>query len=169
LHTRLSNDDIEKFQKEAQTIANLRHPSIVRILDFDVEDNIPFLVMDHAPNGTLRERHPKGTRLPLHIIVSYVKRVADALQYAHDQRLVHRDVKPENMLLGPNNEVLLSDFGIAVVAHSTLSQTPQMALHTIWHRSRFKVLLARLATNTPWGRWSTNGFAGCIHSMALRL
>jgi serine/threonine protein kinase len=119
LHTRLSNDDIEKFQKEAQTIANLRHPSIVRVLDFDVEGNIPFLVMDHAPHGTLRQRHPPGSRVPLPAVVSYVKQVVDALQYAHDQKMIHRDIKPENMLLGPNHEVLLSDFGIAVVGHSS--------------------------------------------------
>lgn len=131
LHTHLSNDDLEGFQKEAQTIANLRHSSIVRVFDFDVEGDIPFLVMDHAPNGTLRQRHPHGSRLPLTTIVSYVKQLVNALQYAHDQKLIHRDVKPENMLLGPNNEVLLSDFGIAVVAHSTASLKTGAYLGTV--------------------------------------
>ena len=74
--------------------------------------------MEYVPNGTLRQRHPRGTRLRLTTIVTYVKQIAAALQYAHDQRRIHRDVKPENMLLGAENHVLLSDFGIAVVAHN---------------------------------------------------
>jgi len=81
--------------------------------------------MDYAPNGTLRQRHPKGVALPLPLIVSYVKQLADALQYAHDEKLIHRDVKPDNMLLGRRNEVLLSDFGIALVAQSTRYQSAQ--------------------------------------------
>jgi len=79
LHTQLADAvDIQNFQREAQTIASLVHPHIVRILDFDVKDGIPFLVMDYAPNGSLRRQHPKGVPLPLPTIVSYVKQVADA-------------------------------------------------------------------------------------------
>ncbi len=119
LMARLAQDDIDKFRYEAQTIARLIHPNIVRVLDFGVERNAPYLAMDYAPNGTLRNRHPKGTRPPLEAIVSYVRQIAEALQYAHDQRLIHRDIKPENMLLGRNNEALLSDFGIALVTQSS--------------------------------------------------
>jgi len=125
LHTQLTSGDMEQFRTEARTIARLEHPHIVRILDFGEEDKTPFLVMSYAPNGNLRQRHPKGTKLPLETIVSYVKQAADGLQYAHDQRLIHRDIKPENMLLGRRNEVLLSDFGIAAVAHSTSSLKTQ--------------------------------------------
>src|SRR5437667_4645239 len=106
LHTRLSNDDIESFQKEAQTIAALKHPHILRVQDFGVDGTTPFLVMDYAPLGTLRQRHPRGTQVALSLVTSYVKQVADALQYAHDKHIIHRDIKPENMLLGSNNEVL---------------------------------------------------------------
>src|SRR5438552_7236551 len=104
LHTRLANADIEDFRSEAQTIARLVHPNIIRVLDFGVEGNIPYLAMDYAPNGTLRQRHPKSTLLAPQIITVYVKQLAEALQHAHEQRLIHRDVKPENMLLGRNNE-----------------------------------------------------------------
>src|SRR5438874_11941692 len=63
LHTQLASEDVEKFRNEALTIAHLVHPHIIRVLDYDVENYIPFLVMDYAPNGSLRERHPKGTCL----------------------------------------------------------------------------------------------------------
>jgi serine/threonine protein kinase len=95
------------------------------VLDFGIEDGTPFLVMDYAPNGTVRKRHPKGTMLPLSLIIAYTKQIASALQYAHNERVIHRDVKPENMLLGRHQEVLLSDFGIAVMAHSSRSQSTQ--------------------------------------------
>src|SRR5205807_1232699 len=81
--------------------------------------------LDYALNGTLRQRHPKGGALPLPLIVAYTKQVADALQYAHDEKVIHRDIKPENMLLGRRNEILLSDFGIALVAQSSRYQSAQ--------------------------------------------
>ena len=131
LHTRLSNDDIEGFRREAQVIAQLIHSHIVRVLDFGVEGNAPYLVMDFAPYGTLRNRHPKGTRVPLYYVTAYVRQVADALYYAHSQRLIHRDIKPENMLVGRNNEILLSDFGIALTSQSSSYQNTQDVAGTI--------------------------------------
>jgi predicted ATPase/serine/threonine protein kinase/DNA-binding CsgD family transcriptional regulator len=131
LHGQLAGNDLETFLTEARTIARLRHPHIVQILDFGVEHTLPFLVMDYAPNGNLRQRHPKGIPLPLATVVSYVKQVAEALEYAHEQRLIHRDIKPENMLVGRNNEVLLSDFGIATVVHNSHSQQIQDTAGTI--------------------------------------
>jgi eukaryotic-like serine/threonine-protein kinase len=119
LHTQLASDEAESFRAEARTIARLVHPHIVRVLDYGLDGTTPFLVMDYAPNGTLRKRHPRGIPLPLSTIVGYVIQLADALQYAHEQKVIHRDVKPENMLLGRRNEVLLSDFGIALVAQSS--------------------------------------------------
>ena len=127
LHTRLPDEDAQQFVREAQTLARLSHPHIVRILDFAIQDGTPFLVMEYAPGGTLRALHPKATRVPLETVVPYVTQVASALQYAHDQHLVHRDVKPENMLLGSRSEVLLSDFGLAMLApHSSAGSTEAM-------------------------------------------
>src|SRR5690348_9103148 len=79
----------------------------------------PYLVVDYAPNGTLRKRHPRGVQLPPSTVVSYTRQVAAALSYAHEQKVIHRDVKPENMLVGRRNEILLTDFGIALVAQSS--------------------------------------------------
>src|SRR5712691_4653196 len=131
LHTYLTGSEAEHFQQEAQTIATLVHPAIVRVFDYDVREGVPFLVMDYAPHGSLRRRYPKGNLVPLPQSVSCVKQVADALQYAHEQKFIHRDVKPENMLVGRHQEVLLSDFGIATVAHSTASQSAQTTVGTI--------------------------------------
>ena len=124
LHRKLASEDFDTFRMEARLLAHLIHPHIVRVLEFGIEDKLPFLVMDFAPYGTLRQCHPKGTRLPLSTVISYVKQVADALQCAHDERLIHRDVKPENMLIGRRNEVLLSDFGIAILKQSAPGQHP---------------------------------------------
>jgi serine/threonine protein kinase len=131
LQTRVAENELEAFLKEARTIASLVHPHIVRVTDFGVASDTPFLVMDFALNGTLRQRHPKGTQLPLNNIVPYVKQVAEALQYAHDEKFIHRDIKPENMLLGRRNEVLLSDFGIADIAQSSRSQGTREVAGTV--------------------------------------
>lgn len=135
LHTQLTDKEMEEFLNEARTIARLDHPNIVRVYEFDVRGGIPFLVMTYAPNGTLRQRHPRGTMLPLPTVVPYVRQIADALQYAHDSKLIHRDIKPENMLVGRRNEILLSDFGIATVARTTRSATDQQVAGTAAYMS----------------------------------
>lgn len=121
LHTQLGSKEVEGFRQEASMVARLEHPHIVRVLEFGVQDTTPFLVLSYAPNGTLRERYPKGTVLPLPTIVEYVKQLADVLQYAHDEKIIHRDIKPENILLGKHYEILLSDFGIALISQSSRS------------------------------------------------
>ncbi len=79
MNAHFTQTELANFVQEARTIANLKHSAIVRILDFDVADNTtPFLVMDHAPHGTLRQRHPRGSQVPLATVVSYVQQVAAA-------------------------------------------------------------------------------------------
>jgi len=131
LDMRLTGDGVETFHSEARIIAHLEHPNIVRVLDFGIEEHTPFLVMSYAPNGTLRQQHPKGTRMSPANVLPYVRQVAAALQYAHNEKLIHRDVKPENMLLGRNKEVLLSDFGLAIVAYSSSHESRRDASGTI--------------------------------------
>jgi eukaryotic-like serine/threonine-protein kinase len=131
LDARLTAGEITQFRNEARTIARLEHPHIVRVLDFGVEDRLPFLVMSYAPNGTLRQRHPKGTRLSAGEVLPYIKQVAGALQYAHNEKLIHRDVKPENMLLDRNNQIMLSDFGLAMVSYSSSQESPRDVSGTI--------------------------------------
>jgi serine/threonine protein kinase len=133
LTTQMAEQDIAHFRDEARIIHQLEHPHVVRILDFGIENRIPFIAMSYAPGGSVRTQHPRGAVLPLQTVVRYIKQIAEALQYVHDQKLIHRDVKPENMLLGKNGKLLLSDFGIAAVAHSTRSLNTQDASGTIYY------------------------------------
>ncbi len=110
--------DVQKFQQEAETTATLVHPHIVRLFDFDLRGDVPFLIMDYAPNGSLAARYPRGSRAPMPQIALYAEQIARALQYAHNKNVIHRDVKPENILIGPNDELLLGDFGIAVISRT---------------------------------------------------
>jgi serine/threonine protein kinase len=118
LRISLSKKDAQRFLEEAQILARLRHANIVRVLDFAIEDDTPVLIMDYVPGGSLRERHPRGTPVPLAMVVDYVERIAAALQYAHNQHTIHRDIKPENILLDADQYPVLSDFGLALLAAS---------------------------------------------------
>jgi WD40 repeat protein len=131
LHTSLEDTDVDQFLAEAQTLVRLEHPHIVRVFDFAVEQGTPFLAMEYAPRGTLRKLHPRGSCLPLATTVAYVKQVAAALDYAHGQRVIHRDVKPENMLLGTQQQVLLSDFGLSLLSPSSAQLSTQNNAGTI--------------------------------------
>src|SRR5438552_12391859 len=125
LHVQMDPDTHEPFRREARTIAHLQHPHIVPVLDFGLDEQTPYLVMEYTPGGTLHSQHPKGTRLPYEQIVSYVKQIASALDYAHQQRVIHRDVKPANLLLNAKGEIVLSDFGLAVVQRTLDSLSTQ--------------------------------------------
>jgi eukaryotic-like serine/threonine-protein kinase len=119
------------FQSEARILAQLTHPHIIRLLDYGIEEQMPYFVMEYAPGGSLRERYPIGQRLPVSIVVRYVRQIAEALQYAHRAHLTHRDVKPANLLLGKRGHILLSDFGIALRTRSPQSQTTEDFVGTI--------------------------------------
>ncbi len=117
LRSRLDSHTLEDFLTEARHISHLVHPHIIRVFDFGLESDAPFLVMDYAPHGNLRQKHHAGIPLLLPTVVTYVMALASALQYTHDQHLIHRDLKPENVLLGPKHELLLSDFGLALFTY----------------------------------------------------
>jgi serine/threonine protein kinase len=118
LKTSLVRNGRRKFLEEARLLAALENEHIVRIQDYGVQNGIPYLVMSYAPNGTLRDRYPRGTQLSFDTTAHYLEQIAEALDYLHAQNLIHLDVKPDNLLLGRNDEVLLGDFGITEAAHS---------------------------------------------------
>ena len=106
------------FLQEARIIASLKHPNIIPIHDFGIHTGgdrpFAYLVMEYA-FGSLADRHPPGTLVPFETVRSYVSAIASALYHAHNQNIVHRDVKPSNVLIGENDNILLSDFGIATL------------------------------------------------------
>jgi serine/threonine protein kinase len=130
LQANITPSEEASFRQEAKIIARLAHPHIVHVLDFDVQAGTPFLVMDYAPGGTMRRRYPRGTCVALPDVVSSVKQIAEALQYAHDQKVIHRDLKPENLLIGARQEILLSDFGIALLSQTSRPQSTQQVVGT---------------------------------------
>ncbi|HLG76865.1 MAG TPA: serine/threonine-protein kinase [Ktedonobacteraceae bacterium] len=140
-HAHISRAEIEAFQCEAEIIAALHHPHIVNVLDFDMHEGTPFLVMDYYPDGSLHERHPSGTRVPLPTVLSYVQQVAKALHYIHNHQLVHGNVKAANMLIGWRGELLLSDFRLATFFHSRTATMGQDFVETTTYMAPEQIAL----------------------------
>lgn len=112
-------EEIEHFRNEVRDIFELEHSNMVRVFDYGLYNNIPYIVMSYVPNGSLRDLYHRGFCVPLATIVKYVKQIAAALQYIHDEGLIHRNVKPGNILINGRNQILLSDFGIVTVYSSS--------------------------------------------------
>jgi serine/threonine protein kinase len=103
-----------RFMREAKTLSSLHHPHIVPVLSYGKKDDLSYIVMPYLPGGTLSSRiQAKRKPLPFTEITRYAHQLASALDYAHAQRVVHRDIKPGNVLLDADGNVFLSDFGIA--------------------------------------------------------
>jgi serine/threonine protein kinase/Tfp pilus assembly protein PilF len=117
---------VKRFKREAQSIAKLRHPNILLVIDFGEHDGLIYIVMEFVDAGTLTER--LGKPLPFDEAAVILEQVASALDYAHVQGLVHRDVKPSNILLPKPDWPLLTDFGLAkIVGGSQLTITGTIA------------------------------------------
>lgn len=115
-------DFLARFQREVKTIAKLEHPAIVSVYDVGEHDGMPFLVMRYMPGGSLTDRIAVG-RFSLQETARMVERLAAALSYAHRKGVIHRDLKPDNILFNADNYACISDFGIArfAEAQSTLT------------------------------------------------
>ncbi len=108
-----SQEEQEHLRREARILLEFDHPHIVRVYDYDIEGNVFYLVMKYYKKGNLHELYPRGKTASVHKIVSHIEQIASALQYTHDHGVIHRDVKPENILVDVNENVLLGDFGLA--------------------------------------------------------
>ena len=125
LHPPLAADPhfIERFQKEAKTAAKLDHPNIVRVYDLDEVGGRYFLVMEYMPGGSLKDRISREGHLSLEDALRITEQIASALQYANDQDLVHRDIKPGNILFYQDGIAKLSDFGFSKALSGSSSAT----------------------------------------------
>ncbi|HEX8731823.1 MAG TPA: serine/threonine-protein kinase, partial [Ktedonobacterales bacterium] len=107
----------ERFMREARVAAALDHPNIVPLFDFGDAEAL-YLVMPFVSGGSLQDMLPKAP-LPIGEVVTYGSQIADALEYAHQRKVVHRDVKPANMLMHADGRLMLSDFGLAKIVNAT--------------------------------------------------
>ncbi|ADG82636.1 serine/threonine protein kinase with PASTA sensor(s) [Thermincola potens JR] len=116
-------DFVDRFRNEAQAVARLSHPNIVGIYDVGEENGIHYIVMEYIEGRNLKEViHEKGA-LPVNEAVNIAKQICDALSHAHENGIIHRDIKPHNILLANNGRVKVTDFGIArAVTASTITQ-----------------------------------------------
>lgn len=112
---------VERFKREAVTAANLEHPSIVRVYDVEQAGNMHYIAMRYVQGTTLRDILRDNGALPLDVALRIIEPIASALHYAHSHGVIHRDVKPGNILVEPDGTVLLTDFGIARAADNAQS------------------------------------------------
>ena len=105
---------VERFKREAQTVANLNHPNIVQIFDWGIEDE-PFFVMEYIEGNTLTSIIAKKKTISIGDILFIGAQVSDGLQAAHNRGLVHRDIKPGNIMITPSGKVKVTDFGIVSI------------------------------------------------------
>lgn len=112
-----SEDMVRRFRQEAQAIASLNYPNIIRVFDFFANENTFYMVMEYVNGSNLRQlisEHSKGMPLPL--LLQLFIPLAEAVAYAHEHGIVHRDIKPDNVLIADRTRPILTDFGIARVA-----------------------------------------------------
>lgn len=114
-HTRLMDDDsLARFQREAEIVANLQHACIVSVYDFGEHEQQPYIVMHYMAGGSLKERVEESV-LSLNETAPIIERVAQALDIAHEKGIIHRDIKPGNILFDQIGQAYLADFGIAKI------------------------------------------------------
>ena len=112
-----------RFEREAQAAARLAHPNIVTVHDFGEHEDISYIVMEFVRGRELASMFEAGQALPLPEILRIMRELLAALDYAHEQGIVHRDVKPANVMLDHAGHVKLADFGVARVANTTQDRT----------------------------------------------
>jgi serine/threonine protein kinase len=107
------SDQLERFRREARAVAQLSHPHIVGVIDAGEDDGRPYIVFEYVDGETLKERIRRLGRLPITEAVAYAIEIARALGAAHARHIVHRDVKPQNVLIDEEGRAKVTDFGIA--------------------------------------------------------
>lgn len=125
LHARFAheNDFIERLRREAQAAANLNHSNIVNIFDWGSQDDTYFIVMEYLEGKNLKEIIEQEAPLDTSRVIEISKKICAALQFAHRHNIIHRDIKPHNIIITSEGEVKVTDFGIARADTSSLTQT----------------------------------------------
>lgn len=122
----LSNDEkfIRRFKREALSVSNLSHPNIVEVYDVGEEDGNYYIVMEYIDGKTLKQLLQKRGALTLNEVIDIMTQLTDGLSHAHEAYIIHRDIKPQNIMIEDNGLIKITDFGIAMALNSTqLTQT----------------------------------------------
>ena len=122
----LSNDEkfIRRFKREALSVSNLSHPNIVEVYDVGEEDGNYYIVMEYIEGKTLKQLLQKRGALTLTEVIDIMSQLTDGLAHAHEAYIIHRDIKPQNIMIEDNGRIKITDFGIAMALNSTqLTQT----------------------------------------------
>jgi serine/threonine protein kinase len=138
-NTLTSQEEINRFFQEAVLLDELTHPYILPVLDANLYEGYPFFVAEYAPGGSLRDRLDElnGTPMPIEEAVHITSQIGQGLQHAHDLNVVHRDMKPANILFNAQDDALLADFGIAVHVQKT-SRVDEIGTPTYMSPEQFK-------------------------------
>ncbi|GAG72823.1 unnamed protein product [marine sediment metagenome] len=121
IHPHLADDPkfLMRFEDEAAAVAQLRHPNIVQVFDFDHDENLYYMVQEFVPGETLQELlrrlSKSGELMPLSEAIQHTIDLCDATGYAHKRGMIHRDIKPANIILNVNGSAILMDFGIVKI------------------------------------------------------
>ena len=119
-------DLLERFYQEAQSAGKLQHPNIVTVFELGQEKDTPFIAMEYLDGDSLEKTIVRQTELPLSLKVGYIVRICQALEYAHKNRVVHRDIKPGNIMVNSDGVVKVVDFGIARLVDFSRTHTNMM-------------------------------------------
>src|ERR671918_1576211 len=124
LNERYANDEsfIERFRREAKSAAGLSHPNIVSIYDRGEAEGTYYIAMEVIEGRSLKELIMTRGPLPIGLALAYARQVLDALRFAHRHGIIHRDIKPHNILIGPENRLKVTDFGIARYGPSQMTE-----------------------------------------------
>ncbi len=122
----LSSDDkfIRRFQREALSVSNLSHPNIVEVYDVGEEDGQYYIIMEFIEGKTLKQLLKKRESLTLSEVIDIMTQLTDGISHAHESYIIHRDIKPQNIMIEDDGKVKITDFGIAMALNATqLTQT----------------------------------------------
>lgn len=125
IHPHLSGDPefVRRFEQEAAAVAQLRHPNIIQVFDFDHDRDVYYMVLEYVPGETLQARlkaiHAANERMSVSEAIRITATICDAVAYAHRRGMIHRDLKPANVMLNPDNQPILMDFGVAKMLGET--------------------------------------------------
>jgi serine/threonine-protein kinase len=126
---------VERFRREAKAAASLSHPNIVSVYDAGEDDETPYIAMEHVPGGTLKDRLQDRGALPPRVAAGVTFEVSNALAAAHEKGIVHRDIKPDNVLVTDQGHAKVGDFGIARAATATAITKTDLILGSVRYLS----------------------------------